>query len=438
MSERDFALYIHIPFCISKCSYCDFFSITDCGEEKLDNYIDSLCKEIECRLNRFDFVDTGVNGVRDVCDVRDGVIKSIYIGGGTPSLLKEKHFEKIFDAVKTCSPALFLAVDCEITIELNPDDVSVELLRALWKNGVNRISVGIQSMNDEVLKNVRRRAGRKENLEALKIISGEWKGIFSVDLISALPLESMESFEKGLEEVIKYNPHHISLYSLTIEEETPLGKQVADGLLDYDFDFADKMWLLGRKFLEENGYAQYEVSNFARAGYECKHNLFYWNHKPYFGCGSGATGSLYKSDGRGFRWTNAEDVERYIQFWGEKGTELGGKSLNLSGELPLNLPQNEEIVCLNDSKFEFFMMGLRKMCGITDLEYRQIFGEELPEKFVKLAKEWREKGLFEIVDERLDGRLLDERPLDGSMGVRYKMSGEGILFLNRFLSLLEL
>lgn len=427
MAERDFALYIHIPFCISKCSYCDFFSITDCGEEKLEKYIDSLCKEIECRLNRFDFVDTGVNGVRDVCDVRDGVIKSIYIGGGTPSLLKEKHFEKIFNTVKRlCAP--IVVNDCEITVELNPDDVSVELLRALWKNGVNRISVGMQSMNDEVLKNVRRRAGRKENFEALKIICGEWKGIFSVDLISALPLESMESFEKGLEEVIKYNPHHISLYSLTIEDETPLGKQVADGLVDYDFDFADKMWLFGRDILEKNGYAQYEVSNFARAGYECKHNLFYWNHKPYFGCGSGGTGTLYKSDGRGFRWTNAEDVERYIQFWGEKGTELGGKPLNLSWELPLNLPQNEEIVSLSDSKFEFFMMGLRKMCGITDLEYRQIFGEELPEKFVKLAEEWREKGLFGIVDERLDG----------STSVRYKMSGEGILFLNRFLSLLEL
>ena len=317
-----------------------------------------------------------------------------------------------------------MAEDCEITVELNPDDVSVELLRALWKNGVNRISVGMQSMNDEVLKNVRRRAGRKENLEALKTISDEWKGIFSVDLISALPLESMESFEKGLNEVIQYNPHHISLYSLTIEDETPLGKQFADGLLDYDFDFADKMWLLGRDILKKNGYAQYEVSNFARAGYECKHNLFYWNHKPYFGCGSGGTGTLYKSDGTGLRWTNTEDVERYIQFWGEKGTELteGAQKMHPS------LPQNEEIVSLSDSKFEFFMMGLRKMCGITDLEYRQIFGEELLEKFVELAEEWREKGLFEIVDERVDG----------STCVRYKMSGEGILFLNRFLSLLEL
>ena len=365
-----------------------------------------------------------MNGVRE----HDGVIKSIYIGGGTPSLLKEKHFEKIFETVKNRDFTPVMAEDCEITVELNPDDVSVELLRALWKNGVNRISVGMQSMNDEVLKNVRRRAGRKENLEALKTISDEWKGIFSVDLISALPLESMESFEKGLNEVIQYNPHHISLYSLTIEDETPLGKQVADGLVDYDFDFADKMWLLGRDILEKNGYVQYEVSNFARAGYECKHNLFYWNHKPYFGCGSGGTGTLYKSDGTGFRWTNAEDVERYIQFWGEKGTKLGGKSLNLSGELPLNLLQNEEIVSLSDSKFEFFMMGLRKMCGITDLEYRQIFGEELPEKFVELAEEWREKGLFEIADE----------PLDGSTSVRYRMSGEGILFLNRFLSLLEL
>ncbi len=411
MSNRDFALYIHIPFCISKCSYCDFFSVTDCGDEKLEKYIDSLCKEIDFRLHEYAFNFDEVNGF---CE-RDGVIKSIYIGGGTPSFLKKKHFEKIFDTIKTD--------DCEITVELNPDDVSVELLRALWENGVNRISLGIQSMKDEVLKNAKRRAGRKENLEALKIISNEWKGVFSIDLISALPLESMESFEKGLKEVIKFNPHHISLYSLTIEEETPLGQRLAAGLIDYDFDFADKMWLLGRNILEKNGYAQYEVSNFARAGYECKHNLFYWNHKPYFGCGSGATGTLYKRDGRGLRWTNTEDVDSYIQFWGEKEVESAEKSLKLMSELPLKLPQNEESVSLNDSKFEFFMMGLRKMRGVTDLEYKQIFGEELPEKFVELAEEWRNKGLLEIDDELLDG----------SSGIRYKMNGEGIFFLNRFL-----
>ena len=288
-------------------------------------------------------------------------------------------------------------------------------------------------MNDEVLKIVKRRAGRKENFEALKTISSEWKGIFSVDLISALPLESMESFEHGLNEVIKFNPHHISLYSLTIEEETPLGKQFADGLVDYDFDFADKMWLLGRDVLEKNGYAQYEVSNFARAGYECRHNLFYWNHKPYFGCGSGGTGTLYKSDGSGYRWTNTENVESYIQFWSEKGAELA--------ENALNLPETTETVSLSDSKFEFFMMGLRKVSGITDLEYKKVFGEELPEKFVELAEEWRRKGLFEIVDGSVGagertGESYDERAI-----VRYRMSGEGILFLNKFLvdlSLLDL
>lgn len=418
MSDRDFALYIHIPFCISKCRYCDFFSITECSDKKLENYIDSLCKEIEFRLHKSDYDNLNC--------AHDGVIKSIYTGGGTPSLLQERHFDKIFNAVKNDLSAFIVADDCEITVELNPDDVSVELLKALWKNGVNRISVGIQSMNDDVLKNVRRRAGRKENLEALKIISGEWKGIFSVDLISALPLESMESFEKGLNEVIKFNPHHISLYSLTIEEETPLGKDLAAGLLDYDFDFADKMWLLGRDVLEKNGYAQYEVSNFARKGYECKHNLFYWNHKPYFGCGSGGTGTLYRSDGSGVRWTNTENVESYIQFWGEKGTGLCEKSLN-----PLS--ETEETVSLSDSKFEFFMMGLRKVCGITDLEYKQVFGEALPEKFVELAEDWRNKGLFEIADDGIIGDKLTGEMQGGRSGVRYRMSSKGILFLNKFL-----
>ena len=414
MAERDFALYIHIPFCISKCSYCDFFSVTDCGDEKLEMYIDSLCKEIDFRLHEAGSANR--NGGDEV------LIKSVYIGGGTPSLLKERHFNKIFDAIRNNSSGLILAEDCEITVELNPDDVSGELLGTLWKMGVNRISVGIQSMTDQVLKKVRRRAGRKENIEALETIKKEWKGIFSLDLISALPLESMESFEKGLREVMDYKPHHISLYSLTIEEETPLGKELSGGELDYDFDFADKMWLLGRDILEKSGYGQYEVSNFALRGYECRHNLYYWNHKSYIGCGSGGTGSLYKADGTGFRWTNTEDVETYIQFWGKTGGKLTEK---LPQKQPqkhaLKLPQTQENVSPADSKFEFFMMGLRKMSGITNLEYQEIFGQPLPESFIALAKEWQKKGLFEITGEK-----------EGSLG-RYRMSKEGILFLNKFL-----
>ena len=214
----ELALYIHIPFCLSKCSYCDFFSIPilNPSAEKsscLEKYVDALCNEITFRLS----------------DIDNSELKTVYIGGGTPSLLSKAQFSKIFGAIKNCCGEKLK--DCEITVELNPDDISAELLESLAENGVNRISVGIQSMNDSVLKNVKRRAGREENLKALDCISKNWKERVSVDLISALPQETVKSFEAGLKEVFSFNPDHISLYSLTIEEETPLGKQFSSGML---------------------------------------------------------------------------------------------------------------------------------------------------------------------------------------------------------------
>lgn len=422
ISGMELALYIHIPFCLSKCSYCDFFSIPiQFPLSCLEKYVNALCNEITFRLG----------------DVDNAKIKTVYIGGGTPSLLSKEQFSKIFGTIKDfCGEGIS---ECEITVELNPDDICAELLETLSENGVNRISVGLQSMNDSVLKNVKRRAGREENLKALDCIRKNWKGRFSVDLISALPLETVDSFEEGLNEVISFNPDHISLYSLTIEEETPLGKQLSSGQIDYDFDFADEMWLSGRELLEKNGYTQYEVSNFAKEGFECNHNLFYWKHKPYIGCGSGGTGTVYKKDGSGFRWTNTVDIEKYIEFWGKEGTldqlELLQKSTrNLvlptqtGTRKQIQLPQLEEVVELEASKYEFFMMGLRKASGITEAEYKDAFGSALPEKFLRLAEKWEKDGLFEICSKLEQGQTV----------MRYRMNRNGLLFLNRFLSELEL
>ena len=434
----ELALYLHIPFCLSKCNYCDFFSrpisktatvsVAENASSCLEQYVNALCNEIAFRLSDIDN--------NEGCE-----IKSVYIGGGTPSLLSGQQFNKIFERIRACanvenssSCRLHLNSSCEITVELNPDDVTPELLQALEQNGVNRLSVGIQSMNDSVLKNVKRRAGRDENLKALSCIRNNWKEKFSVDLISALPLETLSSFESGLKEVIAFKPAHISLYSLTIEEETTLGKQLSSGQLDYDFDFADKMWLLGRELLEKNGYAQYEVSNFAKkegfgkGEFECVHNLFYWKHKPYLGCGSGATGTVYKLDGSGFRWTNTEDIEKYIEFWGTKDTRGQLKLTQIGEQKQIQLPQLEEVVTLEASKFEFFMMGLRKICGITSAEYMEAFGEALPEAFTRLAKKWKKEELFEIFSKLEHGQKV----------MCYRMSRNGLLFLNRFLSELEL
>ncbi|SEQ80237.1 oxygen-independent coproporphyrinogen-3 oxidase [Treponema bryantii] len=371
------SLYIHIPFCISKCAYCDFFSKP--YEAVPDSYIDALCNEIDFRISEYNIKK----------------LKTIYIGGGTPSLLTENQLKKIFSKIKS---SVKLAFDVEITIEVNPDDVTETLLRALFDCGVTRISCGIQSMNDAVLKKACRRADVQTNKNAMEIISQKWKGEVSYDLISGLPGESEESLITGLKELCLYKPDHISLYSLTIEENTPFGKQFAAGNLDYDFDYADKLWLAGRDFLEAQGYKWYEVSNFCLPGKECRHNLVYWNHGNYIGCGSGACGTVYKPDGSGFRWTNNSDIDEYIKV--QNGQP----------------PQSSENIELETSQFEFFMMGLRKTIGISEKEYKEIFACDLPEKFLSLFNAWKEKGLCTLTQ---DGR--------------YAMSREGMLFLNRFL-----
>ena len=187
------------------------------------------------------------------------------------------------------------------------------------------------------------------------------------------------------------------------------------GSLKYDFDKADRLWLFGRDFLEAHGYNWYEVSNFCRPGKECLHNLAYWTHADYLGCGSGATGTVYAKNGEGFRWTNSQNIESYIDFWGSKGF---AKIQNQD----FQLIQNEEKIDLETSEFEFFMMGLRKLRGFYTSEYEKVFQKPLPEYFIRVFSEWEEKGLCE------------KNPVQNKADdVQYRLNREGVLFLNRFL-----
>jgi oxygen-independent coproporphyrinogen-3 oxidase len=383
------SLYIHIPFCISKCAYCDFFS-KPCPEV-YDDYIDALCNELEYRFSLY----------------KISRLNTIYVGGGTPSLLKPHQFQKLFEKIKNC---VQINTDTEITVEVNPDDVSVELLETLRGCGVTRISCGIQSMNNAALNKACRRADAETNKRALELLRDSWAGEVSLDLISGLPEDDEGALINSLTQVCSINPSHVSLYSLTIEETTPFGKQLENGTLSYDFDKADKLWLTGRDFLEAHGFQWYEVSNFCKPGKECRHNLTYWNHKNYLGAGSGATGTVYNKDGSGFRWTNTTDVDAYIAYWLNAVTERS------RSDLSSDLPQSSENIDLPTSEFEFFMMGLRKLTGISEGEFETAFGKKLPERFVSLFNKWKERGLCV---RRPDGRLC--------------MSREGILFLNRFL-----
>ena len=198
--------------------------------------------------------------------------------------------------------------------------------------------------------------------------------------------------------------NHISLYSLTIEEETPLGKIFENGEIDYDFDKADSMWLSGRDFLKSKGFVQYEVSNFCKHDKKSIHNLSYWNHESYIGCGSGATGTKYKSDASAYRWTNTRDIKKYIDFWNNEKIDRE------------KIPEECEKIERDTSKFEFFMMGLRTLDGIKKSRFEKIFGETFSSDTEMLFQKWKREG---------------KAVINGDI---YALNEKGILYLNDFLS----
>ncbi|MCR5400450.1 MAG: radical SAM protein, partial [Treponema sp.] len=229
------SLYIHIPFCLSKCAYCDFFSLTGFTKEGMEEYALALSREISFYLNYFN----------------SGFLESVYIGGGTPSLLSFSALKTIFNAFRNN-----VNENTEITMEMNASDVTEESLLNAESLGVNRLSIGLQAFSDSALKISNRRGGRKDNLRSLATLKAVWKKNLSCDLIAALPLQSKEELFEGISILSENDLPHISLYSLTIEDGTPLFRMLEEGKLKYNFEEADKMWIEARDFLFEKGYEQ--------------------------------------------------------------------------------------------------------------------------------------------------------------------------------------
>lgn len=431
----NYSVYIHIPFCVSKCLYCDFYSraqtkIADCYVP--NSYIDAILNEIDFRF---------FNLTKDFAS-NENKIKTVYIGGGTPSLLNKNQILKIHNYFVTKK---IFTDDYEFTIEVNPDDVTEDYINLLKSTCINRISCGIQTLNQKSLDFVKRRGTVEDNLKALKLLSSKWNKNFSVDLICGLPYETEQSFFDSLNTIISFNPNHISMYSLTFEENTPITKLLNSGSFEYDFDFSDELWLNSKNILEKNDYIQYEVSNFSKKGFESKHNLAYWNHKSYLGIGSGATGSFYlesntshknyqgknltkviidplniKNDVIGIRWVNTKNIENYIGFWTDKNILSKITQNNFYDFFNQNQKNQEvEYIDIQTSKFEFFLMGLRKLSGINSKEYESIFNSQIDSKIIQKFNEWKLKGLCEI------------QKLNDS--VQYTLGKKGILYLNKFL-----
>lgn len=387
MHSASSSLYIHIPFCRSKCSYCDFFSVPESGTLP-DSYISALCNNISFRCRQFSV----------------SKLDTVYIGGGTPSLLAPEQLNRILFAVRESAP---LSPDAEITMEANPADITSELLAFLDSAGINRLSVGIQSVNQQVLAALGRRSDAERVEQTLKLLETEWLSDaghrLSLDLIAGLPGLSDESFKRGVERVMATGADHISLYSLMLEEGTRLEKQVSEGAVSYSDEDNDRQWIMGRDMLTEAGYTQYEVSNFARPGFESRHNTVYWHMQNYIGTGAGGTGTVGS-----YRWTEAADIAAYTAWWNSP-----------EGEPPA------EVEHLDDEtrEFEFLMMGFRLLEGVSAREYEKRFSRSLAERIGALFADWQRRSL---------ARTYSTKEAD----TRYALTADGILLLNQFLEAL--
>ena len=347
-------LYVHIPFCLKKCAYCDFVSFVQ-GDKNA--YLDALCAE----LNAW----------------RGESVDSIFIGGGTPSCLDISQMERIFDCIKDCFE---ITTDCEWSIEANPKTLDTEKLRTMRSAGVNRLSVGVQSFSDSELKRIGRAHSSFEAAETLELARRAGFDNINIDLMSALPGQSVESFGQTLEKALSQKPEHISCYSLILEEGTPMFEENKRGTLNLPKEENERaMYALAQKKLAEAGYIQYEISNFAKHNRECRHNLKYWHCEEYIGVGLAAHSYI-----NGERFFNTSDLDGYIA--GKRTAEC-------------------ERLTKEDMKAEFIIMALRLREGLSEREFRRRFGvgfyesyRDITDKFLKLGLMEKTRGGFRLTN----------------------------------------
>lgn len=346
MNTKNVGLYIHIPFCKQKCQYCDFNSYA--GKE---NLIETYMKWVEFELkgvgegNRVDYE----NNLDDLI-----VVKSIYIGGGTPSFIDSKYIEKIMEIVKECYT---IDSNAEITIEVNPGTVSKKKLETYLNSGINRISIGLQSTHNEILSKLGRVHSYEEFLYTYNLARKVGLKNINVDLMLGLPNQSLNDLQESITEVVNLEPEHISVYSLIIENGTPFCEKLEKQEIALPSDELERAmyWETKRK-LEKAGYTHYEISNFAKPGFESKHNLSCWNQEEYIGIGASA-----HSYTNNVRYSNIDSIEDYIRNY-ENGNEIDN--------FVFHEKQNKE------SKMkEFMMLGLRKIQGIHIQDFKNKFGE---------------------------------------------------------------
>lgn len=347
-------IYVHIPFCVKKCDYCDFLS-GPATEERQAAYVKALLQEIEAQEP----------------DKQEQIV-SVFVGGGTPSAIQPQWIGQIIDKLKekfTFSP------EAEITMEANPGTLTKEKLSIYKEHGINRISLGLQSTINEELKILGRIHTFEEFQESFRMVREAGFDNINVDLMSAIPKQTYDKWVHNLRTVAELEPEHISAYSLIIEEGTPFYDYFYENELELpDEEEEYRMYEDTAEILREYGYEQYEISNYAKSGFACRHNIGYWKRTDYLGFGLGAA-SLY----HGIRYHNTEDMEEYLKDSSE----------------PAALRRDVQELSRQECQEEFMFLGLRMTQGISETEFEKTFGEGMPDKYKKILEKYEQSGFLE-------------------------------------------
>lgn len=376
---RELSIYIHIPFCVRKCLYCDFLSAPAC-EKEIESYVNLLLREIKEQSVFYG----------------DHRVVSIFMGGGTPSLLPARETERILERVRE---DFSLAGDAEITIECNPGTVTAEKLNNYITCGINRLSIGLQSTDDEELARIGRIHSYGDFLETYTMAREAGFHNINIDLMAGLPGQNLASYGKTLERAAALSPEHISAYSLILEEGTPLYVNQEEYTFP-DEDEEREMYELTGRYLAQAGFQRYEISNYAREGYECRHNKVYWRRGDYAGFGLGASSMVYN-----VRWKNPEDhgaYEAYVEKMAKDGRDCAGYTARMRAAYMAGAGAQEvQTLTAQEQMEEFMFLGLRLTEGVDLDEFALCFGKTAEEVYGKQIRTFEEQGLLERRGRRL-------------------------------------
>ncbi|MDF2512006.1 MAG: putative oxygen-independent coproporphyrinogen oxidase [Herbinix sp.] len=371
--RRPLGLYIHIPFCVKKCDYCDFLS-APATETMKKRYVDALITEIKGSGSFYSTYE----------------VQTIFFGGGTPSCLEASEIERIMKAIG--ETIRLSRASMEVSIEVNPGTLTEEKLRVYKRAGINRLSFGLQSANDKELKNLGRIHTYQQFKENFLLARTLGFQNINVDLMSALPEQTVESWENTLRTIIALAPEHISAYSLIVEEGTGFYERYREGSAGYrllpDEDTDRSIYHLTKEILKDNGYDRYEISNYAKQGFECRHNSSYWIGIDYLGLGLGASSLI-----QGVRFSKEEDLQKYILLC-EQG------AVTLERDKPdqlvdsLGLVRDRDQLTLVQRMEEFMFLGLRMCKGISKREFNHRFQKSIKETYPEIIDELVEKALL--------------------------------------------